>query len=255
MVEQKQDNRQERFYNSSVLIQDVSMKTSRDWWAIKMSGEKGWQHNMMLMMIVGYLFLWLPCGIHPVPKRKVCGLLANRGFFPRFEPLIFSMSSLETLWDWSCWVQLFSLVIHSGMSVSSKHLFLSIANLLLMEINFWNRNPYMQSMARRFPIWYFLHCCTEWIDLYFCLTPFFNSFWLFFFMLFIYPAFLLSSLRSYMLLQNCFVSLSSVWWCAFVPSTQALNDRSQNTNFNCYPIYPTPPLGQDMTQGHFLSGV
>ena len=21
------------------------------------------------------------------------------------------------------------------------------------------------------------------------------------------------------------------------------------------PIYPTPPLGQDMTQGHFLSGV
>ena len=24
---------------------------------------------------------------------------------------------------------------------------------------------------------------------------------------------------------------------------------------SCYPIYPTPPLGQDMTQGHFLSGV
>ena len=23
----------------------------------------------------------------------------------------------------------------------------------------------------------------------------------------------------------------------------------------CYPIYPTPPLGQDMTQGQFLSGV
>ena len=22
-----------------------------------------------------------------------------------------------------------------------------------------------------------------------------------------------------------------------------------------YPIYPTPPLGQDMTQGQFLSGV
>ena len=25
--------------------------------------------------------------------------------------------------------------------------------------------------------------------------------------------------------------------------------------FNSYPIYPTPPLGQDMTQGQFLSGV
>ena len=24
---------------------------------------------------------------------------------------------------------------------------------------------------------------------------------------------------------------------------------------NYYPIYPTPPLGQDMTQGQFLSGV
>ena len=26
-------------------------------------------------------------------------------------------------------------------------------------------------------------------------------------------------------------------------------------NVNVYHIYPTPPLGQDMTQGQFLSGV
>ena len=25
--------------------------------------------------------------------------------------------------------------------------------------------------------------------------------------------------------------------------------------YGCDPIYPTPPLGQDMTQGQFLSGV
>ena len=37
-----------------------------------------------------------------------------------------------------------------------------------------------------------------------------------------------------------------------------LNPTKKNVQDNCQqvdPIYPTPPLGQDMTQGQFLSGV
>ena len=33
---------------------------------------------------------------------------------------------------------------------------------------------------------------------------------------------------------------TAFWWCRWG---------------GWYPIYPTPPLGQDMTQGQFLSGV
>ena len=28
--------------------------------------------------------------------------------------------------------------------------------------------------------------------------------------------------------------------------------ESNSYNDNCYPIYPTPPLGQDMTKGQFF---
>ena len=35
------------------------------------------------------------------------------------------------------------------------------------------------------------------------------------------------------------------------PSQQLFADNGQGVD----PIYPTPPLGQDMTQGQFLSGV
>ena len=39
----------------------------------------------------------------------------------------------------------FSLVIHLGITVFCMHLFISIASLLCMEVNFLNRNPCMPS--------------------------------------------------------------------------------------------------------------
>ena len=37
---------------------------------------------------------------------------------------------------------------------------------------------------------------------------------------------------------------------------KTVNQTNENENNCCSnPIYPTPPLGQDMTQGQFLSGV
>ena len=41
MDEQKQDDQIEPIYNSSVLIQDVALKTSRGRWTIETGGERG----------------------------------------------------------------------------------------------------------------------------------------------------------------------------------------------------------------------
>ena len=41
-------------------------------------------------------------------------------------------------------------------------------------------------------------------------------------------------------------------------SPNTLNDKSWTIyfeNYNCYLYLPTPPLGQDMTQGQFLSRI
>ena len=38
---QRQDNQQEPMYNSSVLIQDVALKSYREQWMIETSGERG----------------------------------------------------------------------------------------------------------------------------------------------------------------------------------------------------------------------
>ena len=55
------------------------------------------------------------------------------------------------------------------------------------------------------------------IDVYFCLWAFFQ-FLQFFSMLFIHSAFLLWSLRSHILVQNCFASLAFGCWYVFAPS-------------------------------------
>ena len=52
----------------------------------------------------------------------------------------------------------FSLVIYSGMSVSSKDLFISIASLSWMEVNFFKPESLNAIMAWWFPIWYFFEC-------------------------------------------------------------------------------------------------
>ena len=41
MDEQKQDYQQEPIYNSSVPIQDIALKTSREQWKMEMGGERG----------------------------------------------------------------------------------------------------------------------------------------------------------------------------------------------------------------------
>ena len=41
MQEQRQDDQLEPIYNSSVLIQDLDLKTSREQWTIKTGGKRG----------------------------------------------------------------------------------------------------------------------------------------------------------------------------------------------------------------------
>ena len=41
----------------------------------------------------------------------------------------------------------------------------------------------------------------------------------------------------------------------YLSSIHSHKPKSNNIMLNSYHIYPTPPLGQDMTQGQFLSGV
>ena len=72
-------------------------------------------------------------------------------------------------------------------------------------------------MARRFPVWYFFERCSERIEVYSRLYCFFDSF-NFFPMLLIHSAFFVMSLSSHILLENCFVSLSSGCGCALVHS-------------------------------------
>ena len=41
MDEQRQDDQLEPIYNSSVAIQDIALKTSREQWMIETGGERG----------------------------------------------------------------------------------------------------------------------------------------------------------------------------------------------------------------------
>ena len=47
MDEQRQDNQLEPIYNSSVPIQDIALKTSREQWIIEMGGERGSGRSML----------------------------------------------------------------------------------------------------------------------------------------------------------------------------------------------------------------
>ena len=53
---QRQDDQLEPIYKSSVLIQDVALKTYRVWWTIERVGEY-WQYDMMMtMMMMKYIY-------------------------------------------------------------------------------------------------------------------------------------------------------------------------------------------------------
>ena len=47
MDEQRQDDQLEPIYNSSVLIQDIALKTSREQWTIEKGGERGSGRSML----------------------------------------------------------------------------------------------------------------------------------------------------------------------------------------------------------------
>ena len=47
MDEQRQDDQLEPIYNSSVLIQDIALKTSQEQWMIEIAGERGLGRSML----------------------------------------------------------------------------------------------------------------------------------------------------------------------------------------------------------------
>ena len=105
---------------------------------------------------------------------------------------------------------IFPLVIHWDMSVSYTHLFISIASLSLMEQMFLNHYPCMPSWLGDLRFDTFPNISLRCI---FALEPS-SSPRTSFPQLLINSAPRLCSLRSHILLQNCFVSLSSA--CCYV---------------------------------------
>ena len=49
MDEQRQDDQLEPIYNSSVLIQDIALKTFREQWTIEMGGERGSGRSLLVV--------------------------------------------------------------------------------------------------------------------------------------------------------------------------------------------------------------
>ena len=107
------------------------------------------------------------------------------------------------------------------MSVSSKHLFISIASLSWMEVNFLKPVSMYGITARRFPIYYFLSVALSESRYIFVLGPY-SSLSNSFFMLLIHLAFLICSLRSHILL-----SLSSGCWFVFMYLSRPVHKRKQ----------------------------
>ena len=69
-----------------------------------------------------------------------------------------------------------------------------------------------------------------------------------------------ASLETHHQIVYCHIQ-DTYWWVSY-PSAEvqsvyftAPNFVLRNITIGQYHIYPTPPLGQDMTQGQFLSGV
>ena len=63
--------------------------------------------------------------------------------------------------------------IHSGASVSWRHLLILITSQLWMEVNFYKPVSIYVIMSQCFPIWYCFECFSEWVDVYFRLRSFF----------------------------------------------------------------------------------
>ena len=130
---------------------------------------------------VALLFLLFPCGILSVYWETASSFLANYKTLPWFVPIVFSPSTVSTLWVYSCWSSSFlgmvyeegllTFVIHSGVSFSSKCLFISIASFVVDWNKFFETVSMYVIMARRYQIRYFFESCSEGIEVYFCLGP------------------------------------------------------------------------------------
>ena len=76
----------------------------------------------------------------------------------------------QFLWRGSFWISVvFPLVLHLGISFFCMHLFISVASLSCMGVNFINQNP---CKARGFPVGYLLKCCIEPVAVYVHLRAF-----------------------------------------------------------------------------------
>ena len=68
---------------------------------------------------------------------------------------------------------IFPILIHSGISISSKHLFISKAGLSWIGVTLLKPESTYYIMPCYFPVWYFIECCSEGIKEYFRLGVFF----------------------------------------------------------------------------------
>ena len=84
-TERKQDDELEPIYNSSVPIQGIALKTSREQWTIKTGDERGSgrsvqavQHEMMMMMYKqNTIVKWTKGCILLFPKKGDLGIIKN----------------------------------------------------------------------------------------------------------------------------------------------------------------------------------
>ena len=99
-------------------------------------------------------------------------------------PLVFSTSSVGTLWVYihlgrffwggTFWIKVvFPLVIYSGISVFSMHLFISVASVSCMEVNVLKQNPCMPYRPGVF-LFDVFKWCLERVEVYFHPWTFFE---------------------------------------------------------------------------------
>ena len=59
MDEQRQDDQPEPIYNSSVSIQDIDLKTSREQWTIETGGKRGSGRSVLTARHDDYIYIYI----------------------------------------------------------------------------------------------------------------------------------------------------------------------------------------------------
>ena len=86
MDEQRTDDQLEPIYNSSVQIQDIAVKTSREWWTIETGGERGSGRSMLAVQHDDddddvYLLSMTVFKLFPVWEKCFCTHIQNSNAF------------------------------------------------------------------------------------------------------------------------------------------------------------------------------